>query len=56
MNLTAQKGSTASEITNETPSRGGAWIGQRKQPIATKKSATKLFPRVTHGFDNANNP
>jgi hypothetical protein len=56
------------EIINETASTGDAWIRQFKEPIwvsksSTKtqslqnqKSPTKLLPRVTHAFDNANSP
>jgi len=33
---------TASKIINETGSTGDAWIRQRKQPLLTQKSATKI--------------
>jgi len=45
-----------SEIINETASTGDAWIRQRKQPLGTRKSSTKLLPQVTHGFDSTNSP
>jgi hypothetical protein len=53
---TAQKAHVASEIINETASTGDAWIGQLKQSMGPQKLSTKLLPRVTPGFDSANNP
>jgi hypothetical protein len=45
-----------SEIINETTSTGDAWIRQRKEPLWTQKSSTKLLPWVTQGFNSANSP
>ena len=45
-----------SEIINKIASTGDAWIRQRKEPLWTKKSSTKLLTRVTHGFNSANSP
>jgi hypothetical protein len=68
MDSTALTAPTDSEIINETASKGDTWIRYRNQPLwtqkssmktesqRTKKSSTKLLPRVNHGFDNANNP
>jgi hypothetical protein len=44
------------KIINETASTGDACNRKRKQPLRPQKSSTKLFPRVTHGFDSANSP
>jgi hypothetical protein len=56
MDSTAQKAQVASEIINETASTGDVWIRQRKEPLLTQKSSTKLLPRVTRGFDSTNSP
>jgi hypothetical protein len=56
MDSIAQTGPAASEIFNETVLIGDAWIRQRKQPLLPQKSSPKVLPRVTHGFDSANNP
>jgi hypothetical protein len=64
---TAQTTPMDSEIMNETASTADAWIRHRKEPmwamksstkpesLRTQKPSTKLLPRVTHGFDSANN-
>jgi hypothetical protein len=54
MDSTAQTAPPASEIIIESAATSDAWIRQRKQPLRTQKSSTKLFPLVTHGFDCAN--
>jgi hypothetical protein len=66
MESTAQSGSLALEIINETASTGDAWIRQGNQPLWPQKPSTKteslstqkpsmeMLPRVTHGFDSAN--
>jgi hypothetical protein len=55
------------EIINKTASTGDALISQRKEPLwtpksstkiellATQKSSTKLLPRLTRRFDSAYN-
>ena len=56
MDSTAQTAPVALEIFNETVSTGDAWIHSRKQPLRPQKSSPKVLPRVTYGFDNANDP
>ena len=56
MDSTAQTAPKDSVIINETSVMDAALLRQPKQPLETKKSSTKLLPRVTHGFDSENRP
>jgi hypothetical protein len=47
---------TDSDIINECAATSAALLRQPNQPLGTQKSSTKLFPRVTHGFDSRNSP
>jgi len=56
MDATSEISPNIFEIINQTAATGDAWIRQRKQPLGTHKSSTKLLLLVMHGFDIPNNP
>jgi hypothetical protein len=68
MDSTMQIAPRDTEIINEIAPTGDAWIGQRKEPLWTEKSSTKieslltqqsstkLLPLMTQGFNSANSP